>query len=595
MGEVNLFQSHTFSEKLPAPFDEFPFTGGTGQVRSIEYVSKYNTVNNKVSTLHPASLRAILEYVDLLLDSGSTQRALGWQNETVLLAENGNVNKKYAVCYDSCTGDIECSCYELKENTWQQIDCDYGKELAQRGGKELLFALLPIALKDDEFEHYFTTLIEYKKMGCKDKKSLEEAAFILCDNLYRRIECPQECKNRGIPLKKANKVPNLQSAKDYLVTKVIKGDFKIFPLSVNLQQYNKMASTNDFVGKYKDNDVTYREVDKLLVPVLEDSYILPYEIDSICRHIKNTASSKRPFSNFLFRGESGTGKSEGAKAVAAGLERPYIIMRCEPHMELSDLLGQNVPDHSGSFLNQEYPTFLDIQMDAPTAWKKLTGEYNASITEETVLKKLIETAEKNGKYLSGKQQVRYVESPLVQAVRYGYVCELQEVDIILNSAVLAGLNALLDQNGMIRLPNGEWIKRHPKTVIIATANTIYAGCNPISQAVLSRMDMVIDFEELTKEEYVNRAVKLTNFVNTELVNKMADVILKMKERCKESVIDDGSCGFREFVSWIQSYMVCHNVTEAAVNTILSSVSADPEKRAEIYTTCFVPFFGTGHF
>lgn len=54
------------------------------------------------------------------------------------------------------------------------------------------------------------------------------------------------------------------------------------------------------------------------------------------------------------------------------------------------------------------------------------------------------------------------------------------------------------------------------------------------------------------------------------------------------MIDDGCCGVRELISWVQSYMICGDLLEAARYTILSSVSADAENRAEIMSTCIDP-------
>ena len=51
------------------------------------------------------------------------------------------------------------------------------------------------------------------------------------------------------------------------------------------------------------------------------------------------------------------------------------------------------------------------------------------------------------------------------------------------------------------------------------------------------------------------------------------------------MITDGSCGVRELISWVQSYMVSGNVLESASYTVLSSASSDPENRAEIFSTC----------
>ena len=85
-------------------------------------------------------------------------------------------------------------------------------------------------------------------------------------------------------------------------------------------------------------------------------------------------------------------------------------------------------------------------MDAATAYFKLTGEYNETITEDEVYDKLLEVIAEDARKFDDttKQQFSYVESPLVQAMRKGYVLELQEPTVISNPGVLVGLNSLLD-------------------------------------------------------------------------------------------------------------------------------------------------------
>src|SRR5699024_2074671 len=117
-------------------------------------------------------------------------------------------------------------------------------------------------------------------------------------------------------------------------------------------------------------------------------------------------------------------------------------------------------------------------------------------TEDDVLQKLIEIAvgrlaqkeEQHG------QRIRYVDTPLLEAIRYGYVCELQEPSCIANPGVLVGLNSLLDNCQTITLPTGERVHRHPDTVIIVTTNSDYAGCRDVNQSIISRMDLIYDIE-----------------------------------------------------------------------------------------------------
>lgn len=40
---------------------------------------------------------------------------------------------------------------------------------------------------------------------------------------------------------------------------------------------------------------------------------------------------------------------------------------------------------------------------------------------------------------------------------------------------------------------------------------------------------------------------------------MAKAVTEISEHCRETMISDGSCGVRELISWVQSYMVSGNV------------------------------------
>lgn len=41
----------------------------------------------------------------------------------------------------------------------------------------------------------------------------------------------------------------------------------------------------------------------------------------------------------------------------------------------------------------------------------------------------------------------------------------------------------------------------------------------------------------------------------------------------------------ELISWVQSYMVCGDIREAARYTVLASASADAENRTEVEESC----------
>lgn len=76
---------------------------------------------------------------------------------------------------------------------------------------------------------------------------------------------------------------------------------------------------SDFIGKYVLNPARILTPhEQALVPVLEPWYVLPEEVITICKHAKASTGRSLPMRNFLLRGPAGTGKTEGARAIAAG-------------------------------------------------------------------------------------------------------------------------------------------------------------------------------------------------------------------------------------------------------------------------------------
>lgn len=95
----------------------------------------------------------------------------------------------------------------------------------------------------------------------------------------------------------------------------------------------------------------------------------------------------------------------------------------------------------------ELPSFQDITLDPATAYEKLTGTYDEKVSENTVYEELIhhisEEMKQKQTATSNSQQFRYVDTPLVEAIRNGYLVEIQEPTVIANPGVLVGLNSLL--------------------------------------------------------------------------------------------------------------------------------------------------------
>lgn len=595
-----LFEGWTWSRKLPEPFDTV-----ANNVRA-DIKSIYNkTRSGAKATLHSATLSAILAYMDIEIDPTTAKGAVGTQRD-MIIAEypSHRAGETHVTVFNRKNGKFICSVLDSGGTSTNYVLKDNGNS-----GAALFFALMPYLLENTEFSENYTTLLKCKKDGYSDMPTAEDAAFMLCDNVYRRIEGSSTLGDDGVKIAVQNN-GNIQpltalniKSNVYSPTSVLLGTFKILKAGASPVSVSVYTKPEDFTGKYSLAERKFTAEETAQIPLIPGWYVIPQEVVKICRHAQATTASSQPMRNFMMRGSAGTGKTEGAKAIAAGLGLPDVHLTCSANTEIYDLLGQMLPDmdstESHSAVPAELPTFDDIRFDPASAYEKLAGIYEEEITEEAVYGKLLEvirektmremTPENEAKKDS-HQRFKYVDTPLVQAMRNGWVVELQEPTVISNPGVLVGLNSLLDRCAAITLPTGEKIHRHPDTVVVITTNNDYAGCKNMNQSVISRMNLVIDMEEPDVETLTRRVMNITGCTDNSMVRKMAETLKEIAERCRETMITDGCCGVRELISWVQSYMICNDVMEAARYTVLASVSSDPENRQEIENTCLQPKF-----
>lgn len=595
MARNKLFESWTFRLSLPAPFDDPSYSG-----QKDFGLSQYNATGRvKKASLHAPSLRALLAYAKLVLatESGASTDGLGvigHQGSNFEIAEYKSAGKTDCVIFNPNTGKFIVGQFQDGSDTPNPYTLGPGNG----SGSALLFALMPVFETDTEFKDTFHRFKDCMDSGWGDMATALEHALTLCDNMYRRIEAANVLGQAGIKVAIPTSgnitalSPLALSNGNYSPTGTVYGEFTILQMGAHGQGAQQIFSHADFVGKYQLTSRILTQREEAMVPKLPEWYIIPKEVVRVCEHAKLTTASNQPMRNFLFRGPSGTGKTMGAQAIAAGLHLPYTVMTCSANTEIADLIGQFIPDteaptDTGGPALGELPKISDIIMHPPSVYMELTGEYDDGKTEDDVLEKLIEIAvgrlamkeEKHG------QRIRYVDTPLLEAIRYGYVVELQEISCITNPGVLVGLNSLMDNCQAVTLPTGERVQRHPDTVIVVTTNSDYVGCKPINQSILSRMDLIYDLEAPSLNAMVKRVMNLTGCTDEQETTKMAAVVQDIAERCRQTMITDGSCGIRELKAWVLSTMITKDPYESALSTIISSASADPDSRSDLISTC----------
>ena len=594
MARGKLFESWSFKLSLPEPFDDPQYSG----MKDFG-LSKYNSAGSvPKASLHAPTLRAILAYANLVNtsargDDTTGLGAIGHQGSSYRIAEYCSAGKTDCVVFNPNNGKFIASQFR----GGSEVPSPYTVGPGAGSGSALLFALMPIFEEDSEFHDHFEELRSAMEAGWPDVDNALTHALTLCDNIYRRIENARNVGQAGVKLavpQTGNITPLSRMAIDsgnYSPDGVVYGTFSVLEVGAVHTAAAKVYAREDFIGHYQLSTRTLTAREEAMVPQLPDWYIIPREVVRVCEHAQMTSTAQQPMRNFLFRGIAGTGKTMGAQAVAAGMHLPYCLMTCSANTEISDLIGQFIPDAGGSAAGDpdlgELPTVSDIIMHPPSVYMALTGEYDDDKTEDDVLQKLVEIAvgrlavkeEQHG------QRIRYVDTPLVEAIRHGYVCELQEPSCIANPGVLVGLNALLDNCQQITLPTGERVQRHPDTVIIVTTNSDYSGCRGMNQSVISRMDLVYDIESPDLATMVRRVMNVTGCTDEQETTKMALVVRDIADRCRQTMINDGSCGMRELKAWVTSAMITKDPYESALSTVISSASVDPDNRADLISTC----------
>ena len=435
MARGKLFESWSFKLHQPAPFDDPKYSG----LKDFG-LSQYNYAGQvKKASLHAPSLRALLAYARLVnaVEQGSYTEdmgVIGHQGSTYHIAEYCSANKRDCVVFAPATGKFIASQFEDGSDTPKAYTIGAG----QASGTALLFCLMPVLEEDIEFRQEFETFRNAMSGGWPDMDAAFETALRLCDNIYRRIEGAKNFPQGGVKLSlptTGNITLLSKLAIDngsYAPTGTVYGDFSILRMGAGFSTAATVYQAADFIGKYQLSPRTLTSREESMVPKLPDWYIIPREVVRVCEHAKLTSQSSQPMRNFLFRGEAGTGKTMGAQAIAAGLHLPYTLMTCSANTEISDLVGQFIPDASDSTKTNrdlgELPKISDIIMHPPSVYQALTGEYDDDKTEDDVLEKLVEIAVGRlaAKEEHQGQRIRYVDTPLIEAIRYGYVCELQE-------------------------------------------------------------------------------------------------------------------------------------------------------------------------
>lgn len=209
------------------------------------------------------------------------------------------------------------------------------------------------------------------------------------------------------------------------------------------------------------------------IPMLSKEFSLQKELRSICRAV--VAGDSRAV---LLHGPAGTGKTMGCRLVCQTIKLPIMAtINCTENLD------------------------------------------------EFVL----------GKFIPEGDKIVFKESGVTDAIRRGGAVIFEEINFA-KPQHLAFLNSLLDDNGFVRLDNGDIVHRNKNFRFFATMNIGYFGTKELNQALYNRFNVIIEIAALSDEAIKNM---LTVRVPTcsLFVDKMLGVYHKLQKKIEEDELD----------------------------------------------------------
>lgn len=384
--------------------------------------------------------------------------------------------------------------------------------------------------------------------------SLIASLFILCDSVYHTVgtaKVPVYIASTGyLP-----DVPQDLSAYTPEASQIVVGnEFKVFSNDFIPFVQEEITAKNLFC-KFKIADY-----DSALIPKMPDTYKVPNWVSNLAEYTEFYYSSDlspelKP-KNYLIFGGAGSGKTQGAMALASALGLPFYYINCSSNTDEAAFKGEIMPkldnvNKTGRI--EDFTSFKEeVEMSPEFAYKAITGIERSEVSEEECYAAYINLKAAEQAKNSNGISYYFQESPFIKGVRDGGVVVVEEFTNVRDSGVGIALNELMDGHMSFSLPTGEVIKRNENTIIVFCANVEEANCNEFEASMKSRFHQRIKVETPAKEELIERVSAMTMFNDNVVLEKMATVVLALAQAIVSKGIN-GTCGVREFANWVLAY------------------------------------------
>lgn len=140
-----------------------------------------------------------------------------------------------------------------------------------------------------------------------------------------------------------------------------------------------------------------------------------------------------------------------------------------------------------------------------------------------------------GKFIPEDDKIVFKESYVTKAIREGGAVVFEEINFA-KPQHLAFLNSLLDDNGFVRLDNGEVVRRNKNFRFFATMNLGYFGTKELNQALYNRFNGIIEIAALS-DEAISRMLITRVPECASVVDKILSVYHKIKKKIETEELD----------------------------------------------------------